>query len=147
MPGRRIAISFAVAAAAVAAPVPLAGESHTASVASCKRQQSSIYVTLDESRYPQTTDHWQDAVRAGRPSLLHIDRPEEDANRRAALAAHPPRSGYDRDEYPPAVSDEGGRGASVRYISPSDNRGAGATMGNQIEGWCNGQPFRVRYVP
>jgi hypothetical protein len=31
----------------------------------------------------------------------------------------------DRDEYPPAMFNEGG-GASVRKINPSDNRGAGA---------------------
>ena len=34
-----------------------------------------------------------------------------------------------------------------RYIDPSDNRGAGATMGNALEGWCEGQPFRIDIMP
>ena len=44
------------------------------------------------------------------------------------------------------MSDEGGAGADVRYIDPSDNRGAGATMGNALEGWCNTQPFRIDII-
>jgi hypothetical protein len=33
-----------------------------------------------------------------------------------------------------AVMDEGGAGASVRYINPSDNRGAGASIGRALNG-------------
>ena len=112
----------------------------------CQRQYHSVYVQLSQSKYPETTDHIQDAIAASQPALLHIARDEEEANRDAALAGFPPRSGYDRDEYPPAMSDEGGAGASVRYIDPSDNRGAGATMGNALEDWCNDQPFRIDIV-
>jgi hypothetical protein len=32
------------------------------------------------------------------------------------------------------VSEEGGEGSSVRYIDPGDNRGAGASQGNQLNG-------------
>jgi Deoxyribonuclease NucA/NucB len=110
----------------------------------CLRQHNSVYVELSSSRYPETTDHIADAVAAGQPALLHIARDEEEANREASLAPWPPRTGFDRDEYPPAMSDEGGAGADVRYIDPSDNRGAGATMGNALEDWCNTQPFRIR---
>ena len=99
------------------------------------------------SKYPETTDHISDAVAAGQPSLLHIDRADEDAHRDASLADYPPRTGYDRDEYPPAMSREGGAGADVRYIDPSDNRGAGSTMGNALEGWCEDQPFRLDITP
>jgi hypothetical protein len=110
----------------------------------CMRQHNSVYVELSSSRWPQTTDHIADAIAAGRPALLHIARDEEDANRDAAMVGWPTRPGYDRDEYPPAMSDEGGAGADVRYIDPSDNRGAGSSMGNQLEAWCNTQPFRIR---
>ena len=37
-----------------------------------------------------------------------------------------------------------GTGADVRYINPSDNRGAGATMGSALEAYCEDQPFRFR---
>ena len=110
----------------------------------CMRQYHSVYVELSSSRYPETTDHIADAIAAGQPALLHIARDEEEANRDASLAPWPPRTGFDRDEYPPAMSDEGGAGADVRYIDPSDNRGAGATMGNALEDLCNTQPFRLR---
>jgi hypothetical protein len=46
-----------------------------------------------------------------------------------------------------AMSAKGGAGADVRYIDPSDNRGAGATMGNALESWCEGQPFSIDIVP
>ena len=112
----------------------------------CMRQYHSVHVQLSQSTYPEATDHIQDAIAAGQPALLHIARDEQEANREASLAPFPPRSGYDRDEYPPAMSDEGGGGASVRYIDPSDNRGAGATMGNALEDWCNDQPFRIDII-
>ena len=36
------------------------------------------------------------------------------------LRGIPTRRGFDRDEYPPALSDEGGRGAHVRYVKSSE---------------------------
>jgi hypothetical protein len=125
----------------------VAGHDAAAVAASCQTQHNSVHVQLSASRYPEATDHIADAIAAGQPSLLHIARDEEEANREAALANYPPRQGKDRDEWGPAVSDEGGAGADVRYIDPSDNRGAGASMGNQLEDWCNGQPFRIDIVP
>jgi hypothetical protein len=119
------------------------GHDAAAIAASCQTQHNSVHVQLSASRYPETTDHIADAIAAGQPSLLHIARDEEEANRAASLADYPPRAGFDRDEWPMAMSDEGGAGADVRYIDPSDNRGAGATVGNALEDWCNGQPFRI----
>ncbi len=119
----------------------------TAQADACLRQHNSVYVDLDMSRYPETTGHWIDAIDAGEAALLHIDRENADLHRDQSLANFPPRSGYDRDEYPPAMSEEGGYGASVRYIDPADNRGAGSVMGNALEDWCEEQPFRIRFVP
>ena len=39
--------------------------------------------------------------------------------------------------------EEGGTGASVRPIDPSDNRGAGATMGNQLRPYPNGTKVTI----
>jgi hypothetical protein len=130
-----------------AAALPAVTSHDVASAAACQTQHNSVHVALSASKYPETTDHISDAVAAGEPSLLHIDRADEDAHRDASLADYPPRTGYDRDEYPPALSREGGAGADVRYIDPSDNRGAGATMGNALEGWCEDQPFRIDIAP
>ncbi len=135
MARRCVAVVFATVAVAL-------GGSATATA--CERQSSSVHVVLSEARYPQTSDHTLDAIAAGEAALLHIDRADEDLHRSQSLAPFPPRSGYDRDEYPPAMSREGGTGADVRYIDPSDNRGAGAVMGNALEDYCEGQPFRFR---
>ena len=129
------------------AALPSITAQDVARAAACQSQHNSVHVALSASKYPETTDHISDAIAAGQPSLLHIDRADEDAHRAASLADYPPRAGFDRDEYAPAMSEEGGAGADVRYIDPSDNRGAGASMGNQLEGWCEGQPFRIDIAP
>jgi len=136
---------LAVALTATVA-VPSAGLA-PAAAQSCSSQRYSISVELSRSRYPYTTDHIADAIVAGEAALLHIDRAGADQNRSESLAGIPTKSGYDRDEYPPAVSREGGYGASVRYVPSADNRGAGSVMGAQLSGWCEGQPFRMRLVP
>ena len=137
-------LSVTALSSAGLAALPAVTAHDAAVAAACQSQHNSVHVALSSTKYPETTDHIADAIAAGQPSLLHIDRADEDA---ASLADDPPRSGYDRDEYSPAMSREGGAGADVRYIDPSDNRGAGATMGNALEGWCEGQPFRIDITP
>lgn len=95
-------------------------------------------------RYPLTADHISDAIAAGHPSVCTIDRDGADANRRESLAGIPTKSGYDRDEWPMAVCEEGGAGASVRYVPSSDNRGSGAWVGNAIEDFSDGT--RVKFI-
>ena len=145
----RLAAVLSVTALSTAgvAALPSVTAHDVASAAACQSQHNSVHVALSSSRYPATTDHIADAIAAGEASLLHIDRDHEDQHRDESLADYPPRSGFDRDEYPPAMSREGGTGADVRYIDPSDNRGAGATMGNALEGWCEDQPFRIDITP
>ena len=141
----RLAAVLSVTALSTAgvAALPSVTAQDVALAGACQSQHNSVHVALSASKYPETTDHISDAITAGQPSLLHIDRADEDAHRAASLADYPPRSGFDRDEWPMAVSREGGAGADVRYIDPSDNRGAG----NGLEGWCQDQPFRIDIVP
>ena len=54
-----------------------------------------------------------------------------------------PVSGKDRDEYPPAMMKEGGKGSSVKAIDRSDNRGAGACMGAQCRGLPDGTKIKI----
>ncbi|MBK9692150.1 MAG: hypothetical protein IPO73_10785 [Gemmatimonadetes bacterium] len=63
------------------------------------------------------------------------------------LSGTPTRSGFDRDEYPPAILNTGGTGASVRYVTPSDNRGAGASIGNQLRQVPDGSYVSITVVP
>ncbi len=98
-------------------------------------------VDLDDVNHRHILDHVFDARRKGEPRVLHIRRYEATANRRASLRGIPTKKGYDRDEHPPAVSDEGGKGASVRYILSSENRSAGGVMSGQLRPYCNEQRF------
>jgi Deoxyribonuclease NucA/NucB len=120
------------------------GRERGAELSACRRVRRVVVVRIAARRYPHTADHILDAIAAGKPRLLRLDRAGADANREEALQGIPTRDGYDRDEYPPAVSREGGRGADVRYVPSADNRGAGAILGERLERYCDGQRFRLR---
>lgn len=101
-------------------------------------------VYIDADKYPETAKHVEEAQSgttwrgddkthgAPHPSTVTIDRPNAKQNRKDSLRGIPTKRGKDRDEYPPAMFEEGGKGASVKYITPADNRGAGSSMGHQI---------------
>ena len=82
----------------------------------------------------------------GMAEILTIDREHAKENRRRALAGMKKSSEYDLDEYPPAMFKEGGEGASVRQISPSDNRGAGSVIGHQLRGYPDGTKIKIKIV-
>ena len=66
---------------------------------------------------------------------------------RAALAGIPTRLGVDRDEYPMAMTLEGGAGADVRYVNSLDNQLAGSEVGRQLRGYPNGTQFCLVITP
>ena len=86
-------------------------------------------IELDADRYPQSVQHLEDAGVLGQPR--QVNRAGAQANRADALRGTPKQPGFDLDEAPPAMLRRLGEPASVRPISPSDNRGCGACMGNQ----------------
>ena len=83
---------------------------------------------------------------AGKPNTLTINRAGAKANRRDSLSGVKTKPGLDRDEFSPAMFQEGGKGASVRHINPSDNCGAGACIGTQCRGLPNGTRVRIDVV-
>ncbi|MBK1654282.1 NucA/NucB deoxyribonuclease domain-containing protein [Allochromatium vinosum] len=88
----------------------------------------------------------EDAVTSGKPDTLTINRTGAAANRRDSLRGVQTKSGHDRDEFPPAMFQEGGKGASVRHINFSDNRGAGACIGGQCRGLPDGTRVKIDVV-
>lgn len=88
----------------------------------------------------EAAQHAADDIKAGKPSVLTIDRAEAGANRQASTGALDKVAGKHLDEYPPAMFKEGGAGASVRAINPRDNMSAGACIGNA----CRSLPDRTR---
>jgi RHS repeat-associated protein len=104
-------------------------------------QPKDVYI--DPNKYPASAGHVADAQANGKPDVLTVDRTGASGRRADATAGHATQPGTDRDEYPPAVTREGGAGASVQNIPSSDNRGSGASMGNQISDVPNGGQIRV----
>ncbi|HKQ40119.1 MAG TPA: NucA/NucB deoxyribonuclease domain-containing protein [Verrucomicrobiae bacterium] len=110
-------------------------------------QQTEIAVIrVDAKTHPESAAHIQEAQAAGQPSVLTVDRAAAAGRRKEALQGQPVVSGKDRDEYPPAMFAEGGAGASVKPISRSDNRGAGASMGQQARGLADGEKAKIEVV-
>jgi len=105
------------------------------------RDPSGIFVNLDDARNAEAIDHVRDAVANGQPRVLHWDPADAAAHRKASLRGVATAPGKDRDEYPPAASEEGGAGADVRLISSSDNRSAGSRMNAQMSAYCPGTRF------
>jgi len=101
-------------------------------------------VTVDATKHPASAAHIEAAQAGGKPSVLTIDRSNARQRRAAATAGQQRTSGMDVDEYPPAMFRQGGAGASTASIPSSDNRGAGAAIGNQLRGVPDGSSVEVR---
>jgi RHS repeat-associated protein len=109
-------------------------------------KQSLPEVTVSRSRYPEASQHIQDAQASGKPSVLTIDRSGASERRQTSLSGISTQSGFDRDEYPPAMFKEGGFGSSVRYINPRDNRGAGSCIGIQCRDYPDGTQIELKVI-
>jgi len=103
-----------------------------------------VQIDFPADRYPDTAKHIQDAISSGEAPICTIDREGADENRSQSLKGIPTKKGYDRDEWPMAMCLEGGEGADIEYIKPSDNRGAGSWVGNQLEKFADGT--RVEFM-
>jgi Pretoxin HINT domain len=94
-----------------------------------KRRCPPKTIEVSGSKYPESYGH---AVDSGNPNgPFTVDRPGSGGRRNNNIAGTETIPGHDRDEWPPAVFEEGA-GADVIHIPSSDNRGAGATIGNGI---------------
>jgi RHS repeat-associated protein len=100
-------------------------------------------VTVSRRAHPEAAAHIERAQTAGHPRMLTANRPGASSNRAEAMRGQPRRAGTDRDEYPPAMFQEGGRGSSVENIRPSDNRGAGASISRQCRNVRNGERVTI----
>ncbi|AOC57824.1 MULTISPECIES: NucA/NucB deoxyribonuclease domain-containing protein [Bacillus] len=101
-------------------------------------------IHFPSDRYPETAKHIEEAIDEGHSSVCTIDRKHSDEQRDQSLHGIPTKRGYDRDEWPMAMCKEGGTGASVKYISPSDNRGAGSWVGHQLSDDPDGT--RIQFI-
>ena len=117
----------------VAAPAEAAG--------GCRTTKATVTIPLVRGKHAQVIDHARAAVRSGFPVVLVLHRDGADARRRAATKGVATRAGYDRDEYPPAAGRKVNK-AHVKLVDSSQNRSAGAVLGNTLRRYCNGTKFR-----
>lgn len=140
-------------AAALAAFLVLAAAPAAAAV--CEKPRRVQTISFSATKYPTIRRHVLDAVAAGWPRTLVVNRPAASARRTRLLRGVPTRRGFDRDEYPPAVGRGKGTGlvrgssprgwkASVAYVPSSENRSHGSRLGLELRRFCDGT--RVRYV-
>lgn len=125
----------------LAARNPKVAQTVTRILSGAKKAAPSERLHIPGNRYPSWGNHVDDAIEAGQPKTLTLARPVTKPNRKASTGKVPRKPGLDRDEYPFAATQEGGRGASVRHIDPRDNRGAGSCFGH----WCKGKPDGTRF--
>lgn len=114
-------------------------------------------ITVSALAYPESALHILQAQAIGYPRILTIDRGPNNANpdrrRRASLrnyrkrGGRPAGPGQELDEYPQALFLENGGNADVRPISLSDNRGSGASVGNQCRPYPDGTKVELAVTP
>jgi hypothetical protein len=139
-----------------ASPKPKPKPKPKRSTANCTKTPSVQAIGFSSTKYPNIKHHVERAIRAGWPRTLVLNRPGADARRDRLLQEWPTKSGYDRDEYPPAVGRGKGKGltggasprgwiASVMYVPSSENRSHGSRMGIKLRRFCDGQRFRYSF--
>ncbi len=101
-------------------------------------------IEIPAGRFGEAEEHIRDAIKAGKPDVLTINRDGAAANRATATGGMTPVPGMHLDEYPPAMFLEGGVGASVRAINPKDNMSIGAHIGNCCRSLPNGARVKIR---
>ena len=119
----------------------------------CARPDDPIRVVFSKNDYPHIIDHIKDSWDLGYPKVLKINREGADRRRDKLLnrrdadgdLLYPTRAGFDRDEAPAAVLREKAD-ADVEYVKSSENRSAGASLGGQISGYCDGTKVKYRFT-
>lgn len=119
-------------------------QSETKQTGPPKGSDYDVVLEFPSDRYPETAVHIKDAIDKGHSEICTIDRDKAEENREESLRGIPTKKGYDRDEWPMAFCAEGGKGAHIAYIDPSDNRGAGSWVSHQVEEYKDGT--RVKFV-
>jgi RHS repeat-associated protein len=103
-----------------------------------------MILEVERKVYPETAKHIEDSIAKGKPRIVTVNRGGADLNRAESLKGIATKSGADRDEWPMAMFKEGGKGADIRHIDPSDNRGAGSSIAKALKGAPDGS--RVKFI-
>ena len=140
-----LALTLTALLASVALLTPALGSGLDRYGRSCKRPDHPVRIVFSKHDYPHIIKHIKKSWKLGYRKVLRINRPGADKRRDKALAGIPTKPGFDRDEAPAAVLRKRWR-TDVAYVPSSENRSAGASLGNQIGPYCNGVRVKYRFV-
>jgi len=105
-------------------------------------QKAPKTVEVSRGKHPESAKHLEESGSTGTP--LTVDRGGTKGRRQEAMKGTEKKPGMDRDEAPPAVFKEGSK--SVKHVPSGDNRGAGASIGNQLRGVKDGEKAVIDIV-
>lgn len=108
---------------------------------SCTKPSAVQRVSFSLAKYPNIHAHFVNALRKGWPRTLVVHRRKTAFRREHLLDRYPPRKGFDRDEYPPAIGRDDWR-ADVAYVPSRENRSHGSSLGAQLRRFCSGTRFQ-----
>jgi RHS repeat-associated protein len=109
---------------------------------SCPSPRQAVW-ELDAIEHPDTAIHA--AEQGGDGMMATVDRPGAKVRRNDNLRGVPTAPKKDRDEFPPAYFLEG-KGAHIKLILNTDNRGAGSSMMHQLKDIPDGGRVLIRIV-
>jgi len=115
----------------------------------CTRVALPVVVNLDDIKHADLINHERKAIEHGQPRQLTLERDGAARRRTEDLRGIPTRTGFDRDEYPPAFTEEAGVHTDgrpkndVAYVESSQNRSGGSVMGLALRPYCDGQRFII----
>ena len=149
-----------LAAAVITIGSSIAWGQDTPAPVSCVRVDLPVVVNLDDVKHVHLIDHERNAIQGvavgelspnavtPAPRTLTLERDGAPVRRTEDLRGIPTRPGFDRDEYPPALSEESGlhsdgTRASVAYVFSAENRSGGSVLGRQLAPYCDGQRFII----
>jgi hypothetical protein len=113
----------------------------TATAVACTKTTKVLVIPLTKAKHSGVINHANAAIRLRHyPRIMVLNRVGAAARRTALLKHIPTKPGFDRDEYPPASARKVVK-ADVAYVNSSQNRSAGAVMGNFLRKYCNGVRF------
>lgn len=91
-----------------------------------------MVIEIPRNKYPESAQHADEAAQSGVKPSGTLNRAAAKQQRKQNLNGSSLVKGKDRDEFPPAVLTPTS-GVSVKPINPSDNRGAGSYIKNQLK--------------
>lgn len=102
-------------------------------------------VVIDSRKYPETAQHIK-ATAKNAAKILTIDRSGAKERRYYSLKGVKTEKDHDRDEFPCAVFEEGGKKVHVWRVKSRDNRGAGSYMSWQMRKMKDGTKIKIRII-